>query len=358
MDHAAADPLRIVFLGTPEFAVPVLRALAGSGDRVVAAVSQADKEKGRGRKVEPTPVKAFALERGIEVLQPAKLSDPAFEERVRALAPDLFVTAAFGKILRPRTLALPRLGCLNVHGSLLPKYRGAAPIQWAVLRGETRTGITIIRMDEGMDTGPVLLSRALEIGPGETAGELAVRLAALGAECILEAIRRLKDGTLAETPQRHEEATLAPMLKREDGRIDWTRSAADLACFVRGMHPWPCAYTLHEGALLKVHRARVAIGPAPDSVAQPPSAVPGSSSSVRTQQNTAGGGCVTTDVAQPGAAVPHNPGTVLEAAKRIVVAAGEGALELVEIQAEGRKRLAAADFLNGFPLRPGAVLGG
>jgi methionyl-tRNA formyltransferase len=345
VDRAAADPLRIVFLGTPEFAVPVLRALADSPDAVVAAVSQPDKEKGRGRHVEPTPVKAFALERGIEVLQPAKLSDPPFVERLRALTPDLFVTAAFGKILRPAMLDLPLLGCFNVHGSLLPKYRGAAPIQWAVLRGETRTGITIIRMDEGMDTGPMLLARELPIGPEETAGELAVRMAALGAECILEAIRKFKDGTLTETPQRHEEATLAPMLKREDGRIDWTRDAADLVNLVRGAHPWPCAYTFSGGTLLKVHRARVVLGSALDSVAQPPSAMPGSVPSFKIERSTAEGGCAT------------KPGTVLEAAGRIVVAAGQGAVELVELQAEGRKRLPAAAFLNGFPLRPGAMLG-
>ena len=345
MNHAAPERLRIVFLGTPEFAVPVLRALADSGDHVVAAVSQPDKEKGRGRRVEPTPVKAFALQRGIEVLQPEKLSDTAFSERMRALAPDLFVTAAFGKILRPRTLAIPRLGCFNVHGSLLPRYRGAAPIQWAVLRGETRTGITVIRMDEGMDTGPMLLARELEIGPEETAGELTARMAALGAECALEAIRGLKAGTLVETPQRHEEATLAPMLKREDGRIDWTKGAGELVNLVRGMHPWPCAYTFHGGAPLKIHRARVVVGSALDSVAQPPSAVPGSVPSFETEKSTAGGGCAT------------RPGTILEAGKRIVVAAGQGAVELVELQAEGRKRLAAADFLHGYPLRSGAMLG-
>jgi methionyl-tRNA formyltransferase len=310
------DRLRIIFFGTPEFAVPSLAALADSGDDVVAVVSQADKEKGRGRHVAPTPVKALALVRGIEIHQPAKLSESAFDARMRDLAPDLFVVAAFGKILRPRTLSIPRLGCVNVHGSLLPKYRGAAPIQWAVLSGETRTGITIIRMDEGMDTGPMLLSRSLAIGPEETAGELSVRMAALGAECIGEAVRRLKDGTLAETPQDHGDATLAPMLKREDGRIDWTRPARELAWFVRGMHPWPGAHTLHQGTLLKVHRARVAEG-----------------------------------------SFAVAPGTIAEAASRIVVATGDGALELTELQAEGRTRLPAAEFLRGFPLRVGTVLG-
>src|SRR5512139_805084 len=294
--------LRIVFFGTPEFAVPSLRALLAGRDPVIGVVCQPDKPAGRGQQLNTPAVKQAARRAGLRVFQPEKLRAPEALETLASWEPDLIVVAAYGTILPKTILELPRLGCINVHGSLLPRYRGAAPIQWAILRGEERTGITIMCMSERMDAGDILLQQETDIGAQETYGELQARLAELGAQALMDAITRLHAGTLMPRPQREEEMTLAPMIKKEDGRIDWSRSALEIARMVRAFNPWPSAFTSLSGKQLKIHRAH------PDVLA-----------------STAA------------------PGTVLAAEKAITVATGDGALVLEEVQLEGRKRMPAAE---------------
>jgi methionyl-tRNA formyltransferase len=296
------DRLRIVFMGSPEFAVPSLRAVSTIED-VVAVVTQPDKPAGRGQKLVEPAVKRYAVERGLPVLQPAKARDPGFLEQLRALAPDVAVVVAYGKILPQAVLDVPRLGCLNVHGSLLPKYRGAAPVQWAVIDGEPETGVTIMQLDAGMDTGPMLLWCAVRIGDDETSGKLAERLAGIGAELMAVALGRLKAGALPPTPQDDAAATLAPMLKKELGNLDFTWPAGRLRNLVRGVDPWPGAYTFLDGELLKVWGARLAPGRG-----------------------------------QPGEVLGVEP-------EGLVVACGEGALSLAELQLDGRKRVPAEAFV-------------
>jgi len=308
-------PPRIVFFGTPEFAVPSLRALLASEDQVVGVVCQPDKPAGRGQHVTPPPVKELALEAGVPFLQPAKLRTPNFAEVLRPLAPDLIVVAAYGKILPKSILDLPQYGCVNVHASLLPKYRGAAPIQWAILRGEERSGVTIMQMNERMDAGDILLQQDTPIATHETYGELQARLAERGAAALMEAIGRLHTGTLTRTPQREAEMTLAPLIKKDDGRIDWTHSASSIARMARAFNPWPSAFTQLDGKLLKIHRAH--------------------------------------DIATPTNAAP---GTVMATTEAITVATGDGVLGIDELQLEGRKRLTAAEFGRG-SIKAGTVLG-
>jgi methionyl-tRNA formyltransferase len=310
-----AAPLRIVFFGTPEFAVPSLRALLAGADPVVGVVCQPDKPAGRGQRVTLPPVKQVALEAHVPVLQPEKLRPPEFLEALRDWAPDLIVVAAYGRILPKSVLDLPRHGCINVHGSLLPKYRGAAPIQWAILRGEEVTGVTIMQMNERMDAGDILLQRETRIGDGETYGELQVRLADIGAQAVMEAVAQLHAGTLCPQPQREEEVTLAPMIEKADGRIDWTEPATAIARKVRAFNPWPSAFAYIDGKLLKIHRAHVVAG----------------------------------GTAAPGVVTATNDG--------IAVATGEGTLVLDELQLEGRKRLSAPEFTRGGGIKIGTVLG-
>jgi methionyl-tRNA formyltransferase len=235
--------LRIVFMGTPEFAVPSLDALLRSDDEVVGVVTQPDRPKGRTQTLTPPPVKLLALQQGLSVLQPEKMKDPAFLEALRAWQPDLIAVTAFGRILPKVILDMPPRGCVNVHGSLLPKYRGAAPIQWAVINGESETGITTMLMDEGMDTGPMLLQARIPIAPTDTGGTLAQKLAPISGALLVDTIRQLKMGTLVARPQDHALATLAPILKKEDGLIDWRLQAKVIANRVRGLSPWPGAFT-------------------------------------------------------------------------------------------------------------------
>ena len=235
--------MRVVFMGTPDFAVPSLEALLKSGDDIVGVVTQPDRPKGRGQSLAPSPVKLVALREHIPMLQPTKMKDPDFLAALASWKPDLIVVAAFGRILPPTILSLPPKGCINVHGSLLPKYRGAGPIQWAIINGETETGITTMLMDEGMDTGAMLLQEKIAIEPGDTAGSLSPRLALLGARLLVETVQRLKAGTLDSNVQDHAHATMAPLLKKEDGAIDWRLPASVLANRVRGLTPWPGAYT-------------------------------------------------------------------------------------------------------------------
>lgn len=244
--------LRIIFMGTPEFAVPSLRALIDYGEKVVAVVTQPDRPKGRGRALAAPPVKVLAQEAGIELLQPTKVRSEEFLDQLRAYRPDLILVAAYGRILTPAVLSLPRLGCINVHGSLLPKYRGAAPIQTAILRGEKEAGVTIMRMDAGLDTGDMLLKGSLAITDQDTAATLIPRLAELGGRLLIEALERLAQGRLPPEKQDDSQATLAPPLTKEEGRIDWADSALAISCRIRALDPWPMAYTTLQGKQLKL----------------------------------------------------------------------------------------------------------
>jgi methionyl-tRNA formyltransferase len=310
-----ANSLRIIFFGTPGFAVPSLSALLAGTDPVVGVVCQPDKPAGRGQHVTAPPVKQVAAAAGLPVLQPEKLRSADVLGALRQWAPDLIVVAAYGKILPAALLALPVHGCVNVHASLLPKYRGAAPIQWAVLRGEEMTGVTIMQINERMDAGDILLQRETRIGDEETYGELQTRLADLGAHALMEAIAHLHAGTLRPQTQREEEVVLAPMIEKEDGRIDWTQSAVTIARRVRAFNPWPSAFTHLDGKLLKIHRAHVG-----DAVG------------------------------------PSAPGSVVHVDGGIAVATGDGCLILDELQLEGRRRLSAAEFLRGGSIAVGTVL--
>jgi methionyl-tRNA formyltransferase len=307
---------RVVFFGTPEFAVPALHALLDGPDVVVGVVSQPDKPAGRGRQLHATPVKRVAEEHRVPVAQPVKLKTDEFPALLRRWDPDLAVVAAYGRILPKAVLDVPRLGCLNVHASLLPKYRGAAPIQWALLRGELTTGVTIMRMNERMDEGDMLLQRSTPIAPGETYGALQARLAALGAAALMEALAALAAGTLRATAQDHGAATYAPMIRKQDGAIDWTEPAAAIANRVRAFNPWPAAFTSSQQRLLKIHRARALAGRA---------------------------------------GAP--PGTVLGIGDTIRVATGDGILAIEDLQLGGKRALPASEFARGGAVEVGERLG-
>ena len=311
--------VKIVFFGTPVFALPTLERLLGSPHRVVAVVTQPDRPRGRGRRVSPSPVKSLAAGHGIPVLEPERLASEAVRQQVAAHEPDLAVVAAYGRFLPDALLETPRHGTINVHASLLPKYRGAAPIQRAILAGETTTGVTIIRLVREMDAGPMLAWRALPIGPDEKSTTVEQGLAELGAALLLEAVATIDAGTAIETPQDHAAATLAPRLIRDDGRIDWGRPARAIHDQVRGLHPWPHAFTYLDGARYLIVGSRV------------PKACAG------------------------GADADPAPGTLVEASgDRLVAAAGGGsALAITEIQPEGRRPLPARAFLAGRRWTPG-----
>jgi len=307
---------RIVFMGTPAFACPILDALLARPDPIVGVVCQPDRPRGRGLGVSAPAVKALAAEHGLPVLQPERVRDAAFLDALRGLAPDLIVVAAYGRILPRAVLDLPPRGCINVHASLLPRHRGAAPVTWTILAGDTTTGVTIMAMNEEMDAGDILLQRETQVRPDDTGGTLLDRLARLGADAIGEAIDGLEAGTLRPIPQPATGVTFAPRIEREHGRIDWSRPAVELERQVRALAPTPSAFTTLGGHLLKVHRAEV--GPA--------------------------------RAVDPGRVVTTGPGG-------IVVATGSGALRLLEVQLEGRRRLSAAEFLAGRGIAPGTCLG-
>lgn len=308
---------RVAFFGTPEFAVPTLQALLDGPDTVVGVVCQPDKPAGRGQQLQAPAVKRLAERRGVPVAQPVKVKTEALPALLRTWAPDLAVVAAYGRILPPAVLELPRLGCINVHASLLPKYRGAAPIQWALLRGEPTTGVTIMRMNERMDEGDMLLQRATPVAPDETFGVLQPRLATLGAAALMEALAALHAGALHATPQDDAAATYAPMIRKADGAIDWTQAAQAIVCRVHAFNPWPSAFTVHAGRLLKIHRAR-ALAESADAA----------------------------------------PGAVLALGAVIRVATGAGVLGVEELQLEGKRALPAAAFGRGGGLAVGDRLGG
>jgi methionyl-tRNA formyltransferase len=250
---------RIVFMGSPDFAVPTLRALSRHAE-IVGVVTQPDRPSGRGRGLKPPPVKLLALELGLTIVQPEKLRAPEAMNQLRLWSPDLIVVAAFGQILRPEVLALPPLGCVNVHASLLPRWRGAAPVQAAILAGDAETGVTIMQMDAGVDTGAALSQRSIPVEAEDTGGSLTGKLAQLGADLLIETLPRYVSGGLLPTPQEESRATYAPLLKKEDGRLDFTRPADELARRVRALNPRPGAFMDLDGMLLKVHRAHAARG--------------------------------------------------------------------------------------------------
>jgi methionyl-tRNA formyltransferase len=310
--------MRLVFMGTPDFAAASLEALLRSDNSVVGIVTQPDRPKGRGHVLTPSPVKLLAQRAQIPVLQPHKMKDPEFLHTLMGWNPDLIAVAAFGRILSPAILSLPPQGCINVHGSLLPKYRGAGPIQWAIINGETETGITTMLMDEGMDTGAMLLQEAIPITPDDTAGSLSPRLAELGSRLLIETIDRLKAGTLVPRPQDSSQATLAPLLKKEDGAIDWSLPAAVLANRIRGLSPWPGAYVrMANGDQWTIWRALAISVPA-----------------------------------------TKPPGIIVSLTNEAIhVATGKGVLALLELQPANSRRMGVSQYLAGHPVAVGMQLG-
>jgi methionyl-tRNA formyltransferase len=315
-------PARLVFCGTPSFAVPTLEALLAAGYEVPLVVTQPDRPVGRAQQMTLPPVKQTALAAGLTVTQPEKIRNSAeFRAQLESLAPDAIVVVAYGRIIPPWMLALPRLGCINLHASLLPKYRGAAPIQWAVAMGETVTGNTTMLLEEGLDTGPILLQQKMAIGPEQTAAELFDVLAQAGAPLMVRTLAGLSDGEIHPKPQNHKRATLAPLLDREDGSMDFAaRTAQELKNRWRGFQPWPGGFTAMDGKKLIVHRM---------------------------------------DAAEAAGVLVAEPGTMRVVDHRLLVACAQNTwLELVEIQLEGKKRLGAAEFMRGMQLGAGARLGG
>jgi methionyl-tRNA formyltransferase len=307
----------IMFMGTPDFAVPALEGLVKGGWPVMAVVTQPDRPQGRGRTLAPPPVKVAAGASSLPVLQPEKVRHPDFLETFRKLAPDLVVVAAFGQILPGEIIHGPKMGCINIHPSLLPKYRGAAPINRALMEGDEKTGVTIMQMDEGVDSGAILLQEETPIGPEENFGELHDRLAIMGADLLRMTLAMLLAGTLLPRPQDHSLATAAPKIGREEGRIDWSRDARRIVSLIRGLSPVPCAHTLLGGKQLRIYAATAET-----------------------------------------ALVAEAPGTVAgEAAGTLRVAAGNGYVLLKEVQAEGKKRMTVRDFLRGYRIAPGQMLG-
>lgn len=314
--------MRIVFMGTPDFSVPALEALTAGGHSVEAVVTQPDRPKGRGKAVLMTPVKEKAIELGIPVWQPLRVRDEEFIKVLREIAPDAIVVVAFGQILPKAVLEIPRYGCVNIHASLLPKYRGAAPIQWAVIDGEKESGVTTMLMDEGLDTGDILEQRTVALDEKETGGSLFDRLSRLGGELILSTLKKLEDGTAVRTPQGEAQTSYAKMLKKSTGEIDWSQSAEKIERLIRGLNPWPSAYTSLDGKTVKLWAAEVV--PASDVRAPRACGIPGM-----------------TAVEKDG----------------FFAETGNGFLKIEELQLEGRKRMDAMAFLRGFAVAPGTVLG-
>jgi methionyl-tRNA formyltransferase len=316
--------MHLVFCGTPRFAVPTLEKLVGAGNSVPLVVTQPDRPRGRGMEVAVSPVKDAAIRLGIAVVQPTTIKNNAeFRDQLAAIRPDAIIVVGYGRIIPQWMIDLPRLGNLNLHASLLPKYRGAAPIQWAIANGESVTGVTTMRIDAGLDTGNILMQREIPIGPEDTAQTLGPKLASIGADLMVETLRGLDSGQVRPTPQDHSQVTLAPILKKEDGRMDFARSAKDLFNRLRGFQPWPGAFTIFKGKTLQVHGA------------QP--------------------------VQRAGALTP---GELAVEGTRLFVGCGknkgkdaDSALELIEIQLEGKRRMTTQEFINGYRPQSGDHLG-
>jgi methionyl-tRNA formyltransferase len=310
-------PLKIIFMGTPEFAVSSLQALLDSRHEVVAVVTQPDRPRGRGRKLTAPPIKDLALQANLPVLQPTAIKTAEFKEELAGYQADVFAVTAYGRILPEPLLNMPPMGTINVHGSLLPKYRGAAPVQWAILNGETEAGITIMQMDEGLDTGDILLPGAVPITADDTAATMAVKLAELGGRLLVEALDKLQLGELKAQPQDENLATQAPPLTKEQGQIDWFEPALAISCRIRGLDPWPTAYTFLNGKRLRLFK--------PEIVSHPDT---------------------------------NEPGTICKADKNgLLIATGLEYLLIKEIQLEGAKRMAVGPFLQGHKLEPAIRLG-
>ncbi len=310
--------MRVIFMGTPDFSVGTLEALIEAGHEVVLAVTQPDKPKGRGKSMQFPPVKETALAHGIEVYQPVRVREQACIDYLKQYEADIIVVVAFGQILPKEILDMPRYGCVNVHASLLPKYRGAAPIQWAVINGEQVTGVTTMRMDEGLDTGDMILKEEVVLKPEETGGSLFDRLAKTGAALCVRTLAAIEDGSAVYTPQEHDKATHTTMIKKQLGEIVWEKSALELERLIRGLNPWPSAYTHLNGKTLKIWKA----------------------------------------VVKEQVQAHAEPGSVVEVFKdSILVQTGCGLLQLVEVQLEGKKRMTTDAFLRGFPLETGTRLG-
>ena len=311
------ETISVVFMGTPDFAVPCLEMLCEQNYQIKAVITQPDRPKGRGQKLVESPVKACALKHGLPILQPQKIKTPEFEAILEELNPDLIVVVAFGQILSKRILDIPRLGCINVHASLLPQYRGAAPLHWSVIRGEKKTGVTTMFMDEGLDTGDMLLTAEMDITDTTTTGEVHDMLQNMGADVLSETIKQLVAGTAVRRVQNHEEATYAPLLTKELECIDWTQSAGNIHNLIRGLNPWPGSYTICRNKRLKLWGSEV-LAEETDKQA----------------------------------------GTIIRVEnERLVVAAGTGVIALTSVQPEGKKRMAAGDFTRGYQITVGEILG-
>jgi methionyl-tRNA formyltransferase len=309
--------MRVVFLGTPNFAVPTLEAIAGSGHDIRGVYTQPDRPKGRGGQLAMSPVKEAALRHGFPIFQPERIRRPEQVSVLARLEPDVMVVVGYGQIIPQNIIDIPRYGILNVHASLLPQYRGAAPIQWAIANGETQTGITIMRIDAGLDTGDMILKWTTAIGADETAPALSERLAPAGATLLLDALKRAEDGTANYEPQNNADATYAPILKKDDGRVNWSLHAKQIYDRLRGFTPWPGAYSTLRGKTLQILRG----APSADGVGA-------------------------------------EPGTVQVKDKHLLVSCGnKSTFEVFEVQMEGKKRLPVDAFLNGYPLRSGEKLG-
>jgi len=306
--------MRVIFWGSPQFAVPPLEELAGSRHEVAAAVCQPDRPSGRGRKLAPPPVKQAAQKLGLPVLQPERPRGQEFLDRLAEFSADVSVVVAYGHILKPEVLAVPRHGSINLHASLLPAYRGAAPIQWAIARGDTTSGLTVIQMDEGMDTGPLLARLVLPIGPQESAGELAERMSRAGGPLLVETLDRLEAGTARPQPQAEEGVSYAPKIEHIQARIDWSREAAEVANLIRAFDPAPGAFCRRGEGVLKFFRPQVEEG-------------------------------------------KGRPGEIIESTKEsLKVACGSGAVRVGEVQAEGKRRMTSAEYFRGQPARAGELL--
>lgn len=308
--------MKVIFMGTPDFSVGTLEALIAAGHEITLAVTQPDKPKGRGKAIQYPAVKEAALEHGIEVYQPRRVREPECIEYLKQQEADIIVVVAFGQILPKEILEMPRYGCINVHASLLPKYRGAAPIQWAVINGEKVTGVTTMRMDEGLDTGDMILKEEVVLTEEETGGSLFERLAKTGAELCVRTLTEIENGTAVYTPQNHEKSTHTTLIKKQLGEIDWHKPALELECLIRGLNPWPSAYTRFNGKTLKIWKASVS----------------------EREMGT-------------------EPGTMELDKDTIAVQTGKGMLLLQEIQLEGKKRMQTDAFLRGVTLETGMKLG-
>jgi len=307
---------KIIFMGTPQFAVPGLQALHQNGYQIARVITQPDRPRGRGRRITPSPVKQTAQDLGLPVIQPASIKTAEFADQIKSLKPDFQVVIAYGKILPENVLALPRLGTINIHASLLPKLRGAAPIQWAVINGERETGVCSMQMDKGMDTGDILLTATEPIKSDDTAGSLHDRLAVRGATVLIDTLKAYADKRIQRLPQNHDLATYAPMLTKDDGLINWSKTAESIECFIRGVTPWPGAYTFWGEKRLKIFKSSP----------------------------------IAAEISEP-------PGTVLTGfPDELRVATGAGVLSIREIQGASGKRLTIKEFLRGHPIQSGTVL--